>query len=457
MREEQNLAAGSVTKKLLLFAWPLLLAQLLQAFYSVVDMLVVGNLVGEAGLAAVSNASMLSFIIQSVGVGVTLGGTVLTAQDKGAGDEGGQRETAGTLLIMTLAAALAVTVIGLLAYRPVFRAMRVPAASMEGACAYMRVICCGTVLGFGYNGVSALMKGRGDSRGPLLCVAAAAAVNTALDLLLVGPLGLGTAGAAWATVLAQGASLAAALRLWRQSGAGSLRKRVAVRPERAAAILKIGLPAAVQMAVVNIAYLLMTGMLNEFGVSAAAASGVGLKVNTLAGMPCWAVGQAVTAMAGQSMGADNRERVRRTVRAGLGLSGLATAAAVLLVQLWARPIILLFGAEHPETLQAGVLYLRTCCGVNSLVYAAMYTLDSFAIGVGAAHVAMGNALLDAVAVRLPVSWLLAFAAGLGVWGAYLGQALSPILPALVGFWYFRNGGWERKGAIRPGLRGGRRA
>ena len=104
-----------------------------------------------------------------------------------------------------------------------------------------------------------------------------------------------------------------------------------------------------------------------------------------------------------------------------------------------------------------MLYLRLCCGVNSLVYAAMYTLDSFAIGVGAAYVAMVNALLDAMVVRLPVGWLLAFSFSMGFSGIYLGQALSPILPALVGFIYFKSRGWERKRLVYKTSREGTRS
>ena len=113
-----------------------------------------------------------------------------------------------------------------------------------------------------------------------------------------------------------------------------------------------------------------------------------------------------------------------------------TFVAVIGIQLFAEPLILLFGSTSPEVISDGIYYLRICCGINSLIYAAMYTLDSFAIGVGAANVAMINALLDAVIVRLPVSWILAFTLHMGFSGIYYGQALSPILPAIVGVLYF---------------------
>ena len=169
-------------------------------------------------------------------------------------------------------------------------------------------------------------------------------------------------------------------------------------------------------------------------------------------MHCWAIGQAITAMVGQCMGASQIQRARQVVRSGLLLNLAVTAAVVVTVQFLAEPLIRLFDSTSPEVIRSGVLYLRLCCGFNSLVYATMYTLDSFAIGVGAAHVAMVNALLDAVVVRLPVAWLLAICLSMGFSGIYLGQALSPILPALVGFIYFRSRVWERKRLVRESSR-----
>ena len=127
-------------------------------------------------------------------------------------------------------------------------------------------------------------------------------------------------------------------------------KHLRIHRDKLVMILKVGLPSAVQMVIVNISYLLITGMLNRFGVSVAAASGIGLKVNTFAGMPCWAIGQAVTAMAGQNMGAGNLRRVKETVKTGLRLNILVTLAAVLFVQIFAGPIIALFEPGSPEVL-----------------------------------------------------------------------------------------------------------
>ena len=451
MTQEQDLLTGNVPKKLIQFAFPLFLANLLQALYNVADMLVVGKIVGEIGLAAISNASMLCFIINSLCIGLTMGGSVLVAQYKGAGDQKGQRDTIGMLFLLSLAASIVVTVLSLAIYEPLFRALDVPAEAYPDACGYMEIICWGTVFVFGYNTVCSILKGLGDSKTPLFFVGIATILNVLLDVLLVGPCSMGTAGAAWATIAAQGVSFLGSLVYLKRHQLSFSFKKIEFHWGILLAILKVGLPTAIQMVVVNTAYLLVAGMLNPFGTSVAAASGVGLKINTFAGMHCWAIGQAITARVGQCMGAGQIRRARQVVRSGLLLNLAVTTAVVVTVQFLAEPLIRLFDNTSPEMIRVGVLYLRLCCGVNSLVYAAMYTLDSFAIGVGAAHVAMVNALLDAVVVRLPVAWLLAFSFSIGFSGIYLGQALSPILPALVGFTYFKSRGWERKTLVRESL------
>ena len=451
MTQEQDLLTGNVPKKLIQFAFPLFLANLLQALYNVADMLVVGKIVGEIGLAAISNASMLCFIINSLCIGLTMGGSVLVAQYKGAGDQKGQRDTIGMLFLLSLAASIVVTVLSLAIYEPLFRALDVPAEAYPDACGYMEIICWGTVFVFGYNTVCSILKGLGDSKTPLFFVGIATILNVLLDVLLVGPCSMGTAGAAWATIAAQGVSFLGSLVYLKRHQLSFSFKKIEFHWGILLAILKVGLPTAIQMVVVNTAYLLVAGMLNPFGTSVAAASGVGLKINTFAGMHCWAIGQAITAIVGQCMGDGQIRRARQVVRSGLLLNLAVTTAVVVTVQFLAEPLIRLFDNTSPEMIRVGVLYLRLCCGVNSLVYAAMYTLDSFAIGVGAAHVAMVNALLDAVVVRLPVAWLLAFSFSIGFSGIYLGQALSPILPALVGFTYFKSRGWERKTLVRESL------
>jgi len=282
MTQGQDLLTGSVPKKLIRFAFPLFLANLLQALYNVVDMLVVGKIVGKTGLAAISNASMLCFIINSICIGLTMGGSVLVAQCKGANDQTGQRDTIGMLFFLSLVGSAVVAILGLAIYEALFQALNVPANAYQDACGYMKIICCGTVFVFGYNAVCSILKGLGDSQTPLFFVGVATGLNVVLDVLLVGPLSMGTAGAAWATITAQGVSFMASLVYLRRYQPGFSLRKIEFHREKLLAILKVGLPTAIQMVVVNTAYLLVTGMLNQFGTPVAAASGVGLKINTFA-------------------------------------------------------------------------------------------------------------------------------------------------------------------------------
>ena len=300
---ERDLTVGSVPKQLLSFAAPLFLANLLQSLYSIVDMAVVGRFVGSAGLAAVSSAAMLSFIIQSVCTGVTTGGAVLIAQYKGARDTRGQRETAGALFSVSALAALLVTAAGLLAYRPVFSLMNLPAEALPHALRYMRVICLGTVFVFGYNAVCSVLRGLGDSKSPLFFVAVATAVNILLDLLLVGPLGLGTEGAAIATAASQGVSFLTAVFVLRRRGLplDFSPSYFRTAPKTCRAILRIGFPTAVQMTVLNLSYLLVTGMLNGYGVAVAAAAGVGLTKAAASAPPGTAPPPACTSRSAQCL------------------------------------------------------------------------------------------------------------------------------------------------------------
>lgn len=443
---EQNFTTGRIPVQLFHFSVPLFFANVLQAAYHLVDMMVIGYFVGSSGLAAVGNASMLCFIINSVGIGITLGGTVEVARARGRGDVAAERNAVGALFTVTAAAALPVTAGGLWFSRAVFLRMDIPPEALPAACDYMYILSCGTLCSFGGNAVCALLRGLGDSRRPLLFIAVAAVVNVVLDLLLVGAGKMGVAGAAWATVAAQAAAMLTGISwLWRRGFFCGFDRR-SLLPERKIflGILKPGIPSSLQMIVVNVAFLLVTGMFNRFGMAESAAAAVGLKVSTLAGMPSWAVGQAVTAMAAQNMGAGEIARTARIWRNGIGLGVLFTGVAVLLIQLTARRIIGCFDTS-PEVVESGVLYLRIFCSFSGFAYAVMYISDSFATATGAPLLALYNALLEAVVLRLLLCGLLGFVCGYGFAGVCWGMALSTLPPALIGLAYYRFGTWRRSG------------
>ncbi|MEA5003570.1 MAG: MATE family efflux transporter [Christensenella sp.] len=440
----QDFTSGNMARQMLRFAWPLFLANLLQSLYSIVDMVVVGQFVGSEGLAALSSASMIVFVITSLCTGITTGGAVLVAQFEGARDKQQRAQTIGTLFTLSMLLSALITVVSLLAYRPLLTLMQLPKEAMQYADDYMNVVCMGTAFVFGYNAVCAVLRGMGDSKHPLYFVLAATIVNIVLDLLLVGGLHMGTKGAAIATVASQGISfLLAAIHLKRSGLAKGAYAGGRFLKKTAKLILKIGLPTAGQMAILNLSYLIATGMLNVFGVAVAAASGIGLKLNTFAAMPIWAVGQAMTTITGQVMGAGNVARAEAAAKTGAKLCVAAAAITTVIFQLFAPQLVMLFNTD-PAVISEGILYLRICCGLNCIVYAVMYAFNSFATGVGDAMFAFLNSMLDCLVIRIAGSLILGFALGYGFVGVYVAEMLAPVPPAIVAAVYFFRGRWKTR-------------
>lgn len=445
-----SLLEGSAPKRLATFSAPLVAANLLQYVYQFVDMGVVGNVVGESGLVAVSNASAIVFIISAIAIGLMAGCTVAVGNRVGARDEAGQRRAFAASLGVALLGAAATTLAGTALAHPIFSLMGVPDASLAQTAAYLEVISLGAIGLFLLNAACAFLRAQGDSAGPLAIMAFSAAANVALDLILIAGAGLSVVGAAVATVAAQGAGAAFALWLARHryaSARGLLHSMRDGRERRKAmatarGVLRVGAPMAVQQAVINLSYVFVTAWLNSYGPTIAAASGVGLKISTVAGLPCWGIGQAVSAAVSQSIGAGMPKRAVAFARSGCLMAVAVTACIQVAVQLGAEWLVSLFGESSQELTDAAVLYLRITCSVNGVFYAAMYALDSFALSSGAPKLALANSLIDAFAVRAGLAWLLSAPLGCGFIGIYAAQAAAPVLPALVGFVYLQL--WTRR-------------
>ncbi len=440
----------STTKELCLFALPMLLGNILQSCYNMVDMAVVGQFVGRDGLAAVRNTSMICFVSNSLCIGFTVGGNVLVARCRGAGSLAGQREIIQTLFTLSAVGGVLLTGLNYALYPLMLGLMNIPAEAHPYAVEYMDIICAGNFFVFGYNALCAVMRGLGDSRRPLHFIAVAAGINIILDYLLVGGLHWGVRGAAMATVLSQAVSCGVALvSLLRRSEANyglahlfSLRAMLHVSAGKCGLLLRQGLPVAFHYSVLNISYIIVTALFNEYGTAAAAAAGIGLKINTFVAMPCWAIGQAVTTFAGHSMGAANPNAAAKAARNGIKTALLFTGALLALIHLFIRPFLGFFSPD-PEVVELGILYLRICCFVNFMPYVAMYILDSFAIGVGSPIFATANSLFQSVVIRLGLSFYLGLCMDNGFVALCMAESVSPLIPCLIGMAYFRQGGWRR--------------
>jgi len=447
-----NRKIDPVTRDLSLFALPMLLANILQSCYSMVDMAVVGQFVGKEALAAVSNTSMICFISGSICMGFTMGGNVLVARFRGAGNLSAQRDTIRTMFALSALGGILLTLLNYVLYQPILRLMNIPSEAFPYAVEYMSVICAGNLFVFGYNAVCSIMRGLGDSCRPLYFVAVTATVNIMLDYLLVGVFHWGVRGAAIATVIAQAASCLFALLTLKRQGSRNPefvfhfdRHSLKIDSVICRSLIQIGLPTALRSAVLNMSYLIVTALFNGYGTAAAAAAGIGLKVNTFVAMPCWAAGQAVTTMAGHSIGARDCALAGKIARKGVLVSLLSTSIFLVLIHLFIHPFLGFFTSDA-EVIELGVLYLRICCSVNFIPYVAMYVLDSFATGVGAPVLAMINSLLHSVVIRLGLSVLLAILLDHGFVGLCVAESVSPLIPCFIGLTFFLRGRWRTPNA-----------
>lgn len=438
---------GPLLRRLIVFALPLMALNLLQYVYQTVDMIVVGQVVGDVGLVAISNATNAAYLVSAFVMGLTAGGGVVVARAVGAGDVAGQRRAYAATLLVALVASALLAGAGAVLARPGFTANAVPAEALDAAVTYTQVVCAGCIGPFLLNAAAAFLKAHGDARTPLQLVGVSAFVNVVLDLVLVGPAGLGVVGAAYATVVAQGVSAVGALvAVWRRYPGGRVFSGGGMHGSyfgaAVVAVLRVGVPSAVQMAVVNLSYALVTGLLNRYGTDVAAAAGVGLQISTVAGLPCWAIGQAITTAAAQNAGAALPARARDVVRLGARFNVGVTMGIQIVIQLLAPIIVAAYGlVDGSVAHDIAVLYLRITCSVNGLFYAAMFSFDSFALGAGSPRLVLANSLIDAFAVRFGLAFVLSGVLGCGYVGIFVAQAASPVIPALIGGLYVRH--WSR--------------
>lgn len=443
MNSNLDLTTGSITKKLVIFALPLFFTTLLQQLYNIIDMVVIGQFIGSAGIVALSNALPIIWLTNAIGYGLSIGGSVLVAQYKGSNDIKSQNETVGTLFVsVALIFGSIATIIIIILCRNIFNLMKIPAESFQYAYDYISVISLGYIFMFGYNAVCSVMRGFGNSKHPLYLVVLSTIINTILAIVFVGPCKMGVKGAALATVLSQMVAFVLSLiELKLLFFKKTKMPLFDVNWDQFFKLLKIGLPVAGQEAISNLSFLVITSMLNKFGIIIAAAAGIGVRIMSFLSTPYWSIGDAVCVMVGQNFGAKNLKRTKKVGMTGWKVNLITSFAITILLQIFAGPLISIFDS-NPEVISKGTMYLRIF-SIDCMFYATMCNFDMFATGVGHSILGFTNCFIDSVFIRIFLCWLLAFPLGYGFMGICAGQAISSVIPATIGFIYYRSGVWEK--------------
>ncbi len=441
-----DLTEGNLTRQLIVFSIPFMLSNLLQALYSIVDMIVVGQFVGSVGLSSVSVGGQIVSFFTWLGIGFSTAGQVMVGQYVGMKDAKGIERTVGTLFTLLLSGALLLGIGGIALTRPILRLMNTPSDAFDGALSYMRICCAGMIFIFGYNTVSAVLRGMGESTRPFLFVAIAAVVNLVLDLVFVAGFHWGAGGAALATVIGQAVSFVISIiyLYCRRVQFGFDFKPASFRPhpKTAANLTRLGAPMALQSAAISLSCMFTNSYVNAYGVAASAITGVGSKLMDLTGVVTRAISNAGATVVAQNMSARKFDRVKKFTRIALVMCVVTSGIFALICGFFPEEVISIFDSD-PATLALAPSYMVTMIvgfGANALM-SPYYSLIN---GIGYAGLSFVIGILDGVVGRIGLSLLLGLACGMGLQGFWLGSALAGYVTAFCSAAYYFSGRWKTR-------------
>jgi putative MATE family efflux protein len=455
---ENNLSRGNVLTKLVLFALPFLASNLVQSFYNVADMLIVGNFSGIDGTVSMSGVNIggqVTFILTNVIIGLCMGATVLIGQYVGAENREALERVTTTIITLLLALGLGITALMLVFKRPVLDLIRTPPESYAESDRYLTVTVMGLVFIFGYNALSAILRGMGNSKQPFYFVLVACITNIILDLIFVAVFHWGAFGAALATVISQALSMFLCIGYMVRNSFQFDFKLSSFRiyGDHLRMILKIGLPTCVQNGITSMSFLFITAIVNIVGgVSASAAVGAVGKFNSFAFMPTIAISASISAMAAQNIGAGRMSRAVQACRIGTVFAAAVTWLFFVFVQIFPAQILSLFGND-PKMIQDGVTYLRSF-SFDFLIIPFIFCINGFLIGGGHTLFTLIASIFSSVLLRVPVCYIFGVTAGWGLLGVGMGAPVASAGVLLVVIGYMISGKWRRN-VIKAGQAGGK--
>lgn len=362
----KDMTTGSPVKLILLFSIPLLIGNIFQQFYSMVDTIIVGRFIGVDALAAVGTTGSMSFLINGFVVGLTSGLAVLVSQKFGAKDDKGLKKAASSALVLSLIAAILITGISVILTKPMLHLMNTPENIMADAYSYIVIIYAGTIATVVYNIISGILRALGDSKTPLYFLIIASILNIVLDIVFIVNFSMGVAGAAWATIISQGVSgiLCVVYTYKKYKILRLKREDFKVKKTMYIKHLKISIPMALQFSITALGIMIVQGALNVFGSVAIASYTAASKVLQIVMQPAITFGVTMATYCGQNLGAKNYERIKEGVRKCTQISIITSIIAGLILVFGAKFFVSLFIENPDATILA---YAQEC-----LNYAAMF-------------------------------------------------------------------------------------
>lgn len=395
-----SLTEGSIWKSMLIFAFPVLLSNLLQLFYDTFDAWTVGYFLGDTALAAVGSSSSLIFLLVGFCNGLSLGAGVVIARHFGARNQDALKKAIHTAIAFGLTAGLVLTVLGV-AFTPfILQWMGTPADVLAQSIQYFRFYFCGAIFVVMYNMCVGILHAVGDSQHPMYYLLISTTVNIVLDLTFVGLFRLGVGAAAVATTLSQGlsATLCCCHLLKTREPYRLIPKDIRFDPESLREIIRIGLPSGIQNSMISVANVFVQSSINSFGSAAMAGCGAYSKMEGFAFLPVVCFSQAISTFVGQNLGARQYDRVKTGVVFGV-LCGIAMAESYGIIAYFAAPDLIRIFNDSPAVVEFGAMHMRTICLFYFLM-AYSHCMAAVFRGAGKASVPMYTMLLFWCFVRI---------------------------------------------------------
>lgn len=434
----QDLTRGPIVKTLLLFAFPMILGNLLQQLYNVADTLIVGRFLGADALAAVGSSYTLMTFLTSIFLGLCMGSGAAFSIRYGAGDLDRLKSSIFVSFILIAGLTVLLNAAVFLLIDPVMAFLQVPQSVYAMMRSYLLIIFTGLIATFLYNYFSSLLRALGNSVVPLLFLAVSAVLNIILDLIFVLVFHWGVEGAAAATVAAQYVS-----------GAGitfyTLVRFPQMRPEKRhcrlsgevlGEIAQFSVLTCLQQSVMNFGILMVQGLVNSFGTAVMAAFAAAVKIDSFAYMPVQDFGNAFSTFVAQNYGAGQKERIRSGIRAAAASAVSFSLLVSALVVIFARPLMLIFvDPKEAEILSIGMGYLRVegafYCGIGCL-----FLLYGFYRAVRRPGMSVVLTVIS-LGTRVALAYLLSSIPSLGVYGIWWSVPIGWFLADAVGILYYR--------------------
>ena len=403
MSNTADFTQGSILKKLCRFMLPVLGALILQAAYGAVDLLVVGRFGSTSGLSAVSTGSQVLNLVTFVVTQLAMGVTVLIARYIGEKREKEIGAVLGGAAVVFAILAGCLFVLLVLFARPISVLMQAPQEALALTASYVRICGCGILFIVAYNVLSAVFRGLGDSRSPLLFVLVACLVNVAGDLVLVAGLHLDAAGAALATVLAQAVSVVCTLAILRRKKLPFTFRKSDVRlNEQCRRFLTIGLPLALQEFLTQLSFLALCAFVNRLGLAASSGYGVASKIVSFVMLVPSALMQSMASFVAQNIGADNVKRAKKSMLTGIAV-GVAFGIVMFALVLLKGDILAGLFSTDAEVVRRGFEYLRGFAP-ETIVTAVLFSMVGYFNGSNQTLWVMIQGLIQTLLVRLPLAY-----------------------------------------------------